>query len=71
MNASEKTRADADEGVVLGREVYVDESGGHGHCWCNRSVPVDVAVEIECEIIDGGNETCDDYTASNGCHYRW
>jgi len=34
-------------------------------------MPATITEEIAAEIIDGGRETCDDYIASNGQHYRW
>ena len=71
FSATEETRRNAERGIVMGRKVYVDESGGQGHSWRNREIPVDVACEIEGEIVDGGHEECSDYTASNGQHYRW
>ena len=59
--------------LVCGRRVQVDRSGV-GHCWeavAAADIPGDVRLEIECEIIDGGKDECDDYVASNGLHYRW
>jgi hypothetical protein len=35
------------------------------------SCPANIVNEIEAEIIDGEKESCDDYVASNGRHYRW
>lgn len=68
-----ETRDDA--GLVCGVQVQYDHSGGQGHCWrnCDMSQPGnrDAAEEIAAEIINGGVESCDDYVASNGCHYRW
>mgnify|MGYP000912045063 CR=1 FL=1 len=60
--------------MMTNYRVQIDMSGGQGHCW--RSVddlncPADIAEEIACEIIDGRRESCDDYIASNGQHYRW
>ena len=66
-----ETREAAEKGIVLGRKVYCDESGGQGHCWRNGWIPADIAEEIAAEILDGGREECRDYTASNGQHYRW
>ena len=63
-----------DAAMVLGRVVVEDASGGQGHSWCTvhrDDLPAAIAQEIECEIIDGGHETCDDYRASNGQHYAW
>jgi head-tail adaptor len=56
---------------ILERVQY-DKSGGQGHCWVDgRDLPADIREEIAAEIVNGGKETCDDYVASNGCHYRW
>jgi len=52
--------------------VQVDRSGV-GHCWQRvwaDDLPADVAEEIAAEIA-GGLETCDNYVATNGMHYRW
>lgn len=57
--------------LVCGRQVQYDHSGGQGHCWRDCDPGPDVRLEIEAEIVDGGREECDDFTASNGCHYRW
>ena len=53
--------------------VQIDRSGV-GHAWTAidaDDLPAAIREEIECEILDGGKESCDDYTASNGLHYRW
>lgn len=71
FSSTEETRRDASKGIVMGRKVRVDESGGQGHCWRCVSIPADIAEEIAGEIADGGKEECADYTASNGQHYRW
>jgi hypothetical protein len=71
--------ADADEalaiaGLVCGRNVEEDSSGGQGHCWRlvrGDEMPASIREEIEAEMIDGGVDSTDDYMASNGCHYRW
>ena len=61
--------------LVCGREIQYDRSGGQGHCWVDAhdegTLTPTVREEIEGEIIDGGREECDDFVASNGCHYRW
>ena len=59
--------------TVAGCQVQIDRSGvGHNFVNINREdIPANIVAEIECEIIDGGNESCDDYAASNGLHYRW
>jgi hypothetical protein len=70
MNQNETNEA---AGLVCGVQVQWDASG-QGHCWKNidaEDIPGDIVLEIEGEIIDGGNEDCDDYVASNGLHYRW
>ena len=59
---------------VCGRTIQTDLSGGQGHCW--RSLPSDhlyesIQEEIEGEIIDGGADSCEDFIASDGQHYRW
>jgi hypothetical protein len=63
----------SDNTLVCGSQIQVDRSGV-GHCWVNVSagdIPANIVLEIECEIIDGGREECDDFVASNGVHYRW
>lgn len=62
-----------DSDLVCGSQVQVDRSGV-GHCWVNQSaseIPANIRLEIEAEMIDGGQEACADYRASNGLHYRW
>ncbi len=59
--------------TVCGNQVSVDRSGV-GHCWVDVArdeIPANIVLELEGEMIDGGQETCDDYRASNGLHYRW
>lgn len=59
--------------LVCGKQVQLDRSGV-GHNWRNEpadQLPANIRQEIECEILDGKQETCDDYVASNGLHYRW
>jgi hypothetical protein len=61
------------EGWICGVQVQVDRSGV-GHCWVNvtaNDIPYSIREEIEGEMIDGGKETCNDFVASNGLHYRW
>jgi hypothetical protein len=67
--------ADANEPgtTVCGVQVQHDNSSV-GHNWRNidaNDIPANVVVEIEGEIIDGGKESCEDFVASNGLHYRW
>ena len=62
-----------DTTLVCGSQVQVDRSGV-GHCWVNVAadeIPANIRMEIECEMIDGGKDECDDYVASNGQHFRW
>jgi ferredoxin-thioredoxin reductase catalytic subunit len=60
-----------DLSVVCGCAIQIDRSGV-GHCWVAADeIPESIREEIAAEIIDGGNESCDDYIASNGQHYRW
>jgi hypothetical protein len=59
--------------LVCGNQVQVDKSGV-GHAWVNvysADIPAQIRSEIECEMIDGGQDECSDYVASNGLHYRW
>jgi len=58
---------------VCGNEIQYDKSGV-GHCWVAAyqiDCPSSIQEEIDCEIIDGGKDDCDDFLASNGVHYRW
>lgn len=62
-----------EEILVCGNQVQMDRSGV-GHCWVDvvgEDLPNRIRQEIECEMIDGGKDKCDDYVASNGMHYRW
>jgi hypothetical protein len=71
--AKTKEQQTSRELVVCGKQVQVDRSGV-GHCWVDvdaDDLPAQIREEIECEIIDGSRETCEDYLASNGMHYRW
>lgn len=59
--------------IITNHQVQVDRSGV-GHCWVavdDDSLPAHIAEEIAAEIIDGKQETCDDYVATNGQHYLW
>lgn len=61
------------ETLVCGNQVQYDNSGV-GHNWRNISaadIPAHIVVEIEGEMIDGGKDECECFTASNGCKYRW
>ena len=62
-----------DKLMVAGLAIQYDKSGV-GHCWVSANdtnCPDSIQEEIAAEIIDGGNDDCDDFIASNGCHYRW
>ena len=64
---------DATENKICGKTIQHDNSGV-GHNWRTidaSDLPANIATEIECEILDGGNESCDVYVASNGLSYRW
>lgn len=59
--------------TVCGCEIEYDKSGV-GHCWVAADAidcPADIQEEIAGEIIDGKNDECADFVASNGVHYRW
>lgn len=61
------------ETTVCGNNVQYDNSGvGHNFRNIDASdIPANILLEIEGEMIDGGMDTCEDFVASNGCHYRW
>ncbi len=59
--------------TICGKTIKHDASG-QGHSWKaigREDIPSRIIEEIEGEIIDGQQDTCDDYIASNGQHYRW
>jgi hypothetical protein len=59
--------------TVNGCQIYIDASGV-GHAWRAidaQDIPANIIEEIEGEMIDGGKESCSDFVASNGLHYRW
>lgn len=61
------------ETTICGSQVQHDNSGV-GHNWRNidaNDIQADIREEIEGEMIDGGMDTCSDFVASNGLHYRW
>lgn len=50
------------------------DNSGVGHNWKNidlNSLPANIIIEIEGEIINEGKDNCDDFVGSNGLHYRW
>lgn len=60
--------------LVAGCQVQIDKSGV-GHAWVDadedNGLTATVQQEIEEQIIDAGKESCSDFVASNGLHYRW
>ena len=59
--------------TVCGNQVQLDRSGV-SHCWVKverQEIPANIVLELEGEMIDGGQDECEDYVASNGMHYRW
>jgi len=61
------------ETTVCGNQVQHDNSG-IGHNWRSidaEAIPADIREEIAAEMLDGGQDDCELYVASNGCHYRW
>jgi hypothetical protein len=55
------------------KAIQYDRSGV-GHAWVaanEDNCPASIQEEIAAEILDGGNDECGDYVASNGQHYRW
>ena len=61
------------ESTVCGEQIQYDNSGV-GHNWRDIDadcIPAAVLAELEEEILDGGNDTSEDFVASNGLHYRW
>lgn len=59
--------------TICGRTIEADLSGiGQGWRVCGQyDIPANIVTEIECEMLDGGRETCDRFVASNGIAYRW
>lgn len=58
---------------IENKSIQVDASG-QGHAWrtaTEDSCPANIQAEIAAEILDGGQETSDGFTASNGQRYRW
>jgi hypothetical protein len=65
--------SEMNESLVCGIQIQHDNSGV-GHNWRDidaSDIPASIREEIEGEIIDGKMETCEDFVASNGLHYRW
>lgn len=63
-----------DKIIVCGKSIQYDNSGGQGHAWIaanEDNCHPGIQEEIAAEIIDGGLDECDDFTGSNGQHYRW
>ena len=51
--------------TIVGHQIQVDNSGV-GHNWRNID-----RENIPANIIEDGKESCADFVASNGKHYRW
>lgn len=67
------TTTDGTMGQICGKEIEHDNSGV-GHNWRRIdavNIPADILEEIAAEIIDGKQDECDNYIATNGLHYRW
>lgn len=65
---------ETEQDLICGCQIQIDRSGGQGHCWRNidaADIPANIREEIEAEILDGEQESCADFVASNGQHYRW
>lgn len=61
------------ETTICGKRIQHDNSGV-GHNWRNidaNDIPAGIREEIEGEIIDGKQDTCEKFVGSNGLHYRW
>jgi hypothetical protein len=61
------------ESTICGNTIKHDNSGV-GHNWRKidaREIPAGIRDEIAGEILDGGKDTCSQYTASNGLSYQW
>jgi len=59
--------------TICGKTIKHDNSGV-GHNWRvidASDIPASIVEEIAAEIIDGKQDTCDGYVASNGLHYKW
>lgn len=58
---------------IEGKLIQVDASG-QGHAWQvadEDSCPANVQQEIAAEILDGKQDECSKFVATNGLHYRW
>lgn len=64
---------ETNELLVCGKQVQYDNSGvGHNfRDIAADDIPANIVEEIEGEMIDGKVDTCDDFTGSDGLHYRW
>lgn len=59
--------------TINGKTIQHDNSGV-GHNWRDidrADIPASIVEEIEGEMIDGKQESCEDFVGSNGLHYRW
>jgi len=59
--------------TICGITIWHDSSNV-GQNWRTidcRDIPANIREEIAAEILDGGKNHCDQFTASNGLSYRW
>jgi len=58
---------------ICGKKIWIDQSGV-GHCWV-PATPGDCSGEevdeIAAQILDHGEEECEEYLAQNGWYYQW
>lgn len=61
------------DSLICDKTINHDNSGvGHNFRSIDaRDLPANIVEEIAAEILDGGNDSCDCYVASNGQHFRW
>lgn len=67
------TTMNTTDATICGKTIKHDNSGV-GHNWRTidaSEIPADIREEIAAEIIDGGKDQCEKYTATNGLNYRW
>lgn len=59
--------------AAISHKCVEHDASGVGHAWwpARETLSWDIAREIASEIEDGGVQSCDDFVASNGLHYRW
>jgi len=59
--------------TICGKTIKHDNSNVGHNCRTISAdeIPANIREEIAAEILDGGKNHCDQYTASNGLSYRW